>query len=97
MNLGQALSWVFDVINELFYHFRGLFFSLGFDIVAFIVTSYGVLAVMRMITNGGFSLSKTIDIPENGSQDTPDRQPDHDPWNPARQYSIFDYDDISKS
>lgn len=97
MNIGIALSWVFQALDSLFETFRGIFFSLGFDIVAFIVTCFGILCVLRMVTNGTLSLSKTVDIPKDPNPQYNQRyRSDQDPWNPVRQYSIFDNDDISK-
>lgn len=97
MSIGIALGWVFQALDALFEIFRGIFFSLGFDIVALIITGFGILAVLRMVTNGTLSLSKTVDIPKDPNPQHNQRyRSDQDPWNPTRQYSIFDTDDISK-
>lgn len=63
----QGLNLVLSALESMFYHFRGIYFSLGFDIVAFIIVSYGILSALRLLTNGSFSLSKTVDIPSNSS------------------------------
>ena len=61
----HGLGWILDALDSLFYHFRGIFFSVGFDVVTFLIVSYGVLASLRLLTNGSLSLSKTIDVPNN--------------------------------